>query len=41
MIGGSVWLAEKNKTSMRKKNPVKPMPACKNLFVQVKIQAGL
>jgi hypothetical protein len=23
------------------KNPVKPMPACKNLVLQVKIQAGL
>ncbi len=23
------------------KNPVKPIPACKNLVVQVKIQAGL
>ncbi len=28
------------KTSVRKK-PVKPLPACKNLVVQVKIQAGL
>jgi hypothetical protein len=32
------WLVEK--TSVRKK-PVKPLPACKNLVVQVKIQAGL
>ena len=28
----------KNKTSVRKKYPVKPMPACKNLVVQVKLK---
>jgi hypothetical protein len=32
---------QKNKTSVRGENTVKLVPACKNLIVQVKIQAGV
>ncbi len=38
-IRGSGWLCGKNKTSMRKKNPVKPFQQAKTCLVQVKIQA--